>query len=224
MRQSTVRDVMTGEVLTVAYETPPADVITAMTSYDVSAVAVVDRDDQVVGVVTRTDVLSNIDLRAPDRHSRLPWRRPIEGPAWTVHSAGQMMSAPAMTVEPDATLAEAGRLMLRQGVNRLLVVGPGRRLLGIVTAGDLLKIHQRSDEVIRAGVREVLATLPVRDLALGVYDGVTTVAGTVPDARTATLVQRLVRDVPGVTAVRNEVTVKAAAPVAAGRIFQTAAK
>jgi CBS domain-containing protein len=216
MRQLTVGDVMTGEVLSVAYDTPPGEVVAAMAGFDVSAVAVVDGDDQIVGVVTRTDVLRNIDLRAPDRRSRAPWRRPVEGPVWTVRSAGRMMSAPATTVERDATLAQAGRLMRRHAVNRLVVAGPGRRLLGIVTAADLLKIHDRPDEVIRADVAEALATMPVRDLALGVHDGVTTVAGAIPDARTATLVQSLVRGVPGVTVVHNELTVDppAAAPAA----------
>jgi CBS domain-containing protein len=207
MQQWIVRDVMTTEVLTVDYDMPPAEVITTMNRYDVSALAVADSYDSVLGIITRTDVLNAIDVRHPDRPRRRRWRRPAVTPAFIARSAGEMMSAPALTVAPGATLAQAGRLMREHRVNRLLVTGPDRRLLGVVTAADLLKVYERSDEEIRADVRRALATLPTQDLAFGVYDGVATVAGTVADPRTATTLERLVRDVPGVTRVRNEVVV-----------------
>src|SRR5689334_8919186 len=136
---------MTTEVLTVDYDTPPAEVIETMTRYDVSALAVADAYDSVLGIITRTDVLNAIEVREPERRRRKRWRRPVETPAFTARSAGQMMSAPAMTVEPGATLAEAGRLMRERRVNRLLVTGVDRRLLGVVTAADLLKVYERPD-------------------------------------------------------------------------------
>lgn len=207
MQQWTVQDVMTTEVLTVDYDVPPADVVTTMKKYDVSALAVVDSYDSVMGVITRTDVLNTIEMKVPDRRSRAPWRRHAVTPAWTTRSAGQMMSAPALTVEPDATLAQAGRLMRERAVNRLLVTGPDRRLLGLVTAADLLKVYDRPDEAIRADVRLALSELPAQDLAFDVRDGVAAIAGTVAEARIATLLTQLVRDVPGVTAVRSELTV-----------------
>nr|WP_296065461.1 CBS domain-containing protein [uncultured Actinoplanes sp.] len=217
MQQSTVRDVMTTEVLTVDYDTPPAAVITTMTTYDVSALAVVDGYDSVLGVITRTDVLNGIEMPQPDRRPRLPWRRPAATPVFTARTAGRMMSAPALTVAPDVTLAQAGRLMRRNAVNRLLVIGADRRLLGIVTAADLLKVYDRPDEVIRAGVRQALAALPARDVAFDVHDGVVMIAGTVAHARTRTLLERRVRDVSGVTAVHNEIAVAPPAILADSR-------
>ena len=207
MRQWKVRDVMTAEVLTVDYDTPLDEVVTTMTTYDVSALAVADVHDSVLGIITRTDVLRALEPPEPDQRRR--WRRPAVTPAFTARSAGQMMSAPAMTVAPGVTLAQAGRLMRDRGVNRLLVTGADRRLLGVVTAADLLKVYERSDEEIRADVRQVLATLPTRDLAFDVRDGVATMAGAVADGRTATLLERLVGDVPGVTAVHSEIVVPA---------------
>jgi len=215
VQQWKVRDVMTTEVLTVDYETPPARVIETMARYDVSALAVADAYDSVLGIITRTDVLNAIDVRHPDQRPRKRWRRPVVTPAFIARSAGEMMSAPAMTVTPDVTLAQAGRLMREHRVNRLLVTGPDRRLLGVVTAADLLKVYERSDEAIRADIRQVLATLPTQDLAFGVHDGVATMAGTVAEARTATLLERLVRDVPGVTTVHSEIVVARSAAVAA---------
>ena len=214
MRQWTVRDVMTAEVLTMDYDTPPAEVVTMMTTHDVSAVAIVDDHDSVVGIVTRTDVLNSMEMRAGDGRSRVLRRRPGARPAWTARSGGQMMSAPALTVGPDATLGQAGRVMRRHHVNRLLVAGPDRRLLGIVSATDLLKVHDRSDEVVRAEVRQALARLPAADVAVGVHDGVATIAGVVPDARTAALLPPLVHDVPGVSAIHNQVAIAPAAAAA----------
>ncbi|WP_433364806.1 CBS domain-containing protein [Actinoplanes sp. CA-142083] len=215
MQQWTVRDVMTPEVLTVGYDTPPAGVITTMTRYDVSALAVVDRYDSVLGIITRTDVLSGIEAREPERRPRLPWRRPVTTPSFLARSAGEMMSAPALTVAPEVTLAQAARIMRHGAVNRLLVTGAGRRLLGVVTAADLLKVYERPDEAIRADVWQVLTALPSEDVAFAVHDGVATMAGTVPDARTATVIERLVRDVPGVTAVRNEIVAAPPTPAPA---------
>jgi len=215
VQQWKVRDVMTTEVLTVDYDTPPAEVVETMTRHDVSALAVADAYDSVLGIITRTDVLNAIEVRPPDRQPRGRWRRPAVTPALTATSAGQMMSAPAMTVAPDATLAQAGRLMRERGVNRLLVTGADRRLLGVVTAADLLKVYERSDEEIRADIRQVLATLPTQDLAFGVHDGVATMAGTVTDSRTATLLERLIRDVPGVTTVHSEIVIAPSTAVAA---------
>jgi len=215
VQQWKVRDVMTTEVLTVDYDTPPAEVIETMTRYDVSALAVADAYDSVLGIITRTDVLNAIEVRQPDRRPRGRWRRPVVRPAFTARSAGQMMNAPAMTVAPEETLAQAGRLMRERGVNRLLVTGADRRLLGVVTAADLLKVYERADQEIQSAVRQVLATLPTQDLAVGVDDGVATVSGTVADPRTATVLERVVRDVPGVTAVRSEIVVAPATAVAA---------
>jgi CBS domain-containing protein len=221
MQPRTVRDVMTNEVLTVDYDAAPAEVVRTMTAHDVSAVAVAGKYDNVLGVVTRTDVLAGLDVRSAVRPSRLPWRRPVVTPAWIARSAGEMMSAPARTVGPDATLAEAGRRMRRDAVNRLLVTGPRGRLLGIVTAADLLRQHDRADEDVRADVRRALAPLPAADVAADVHDGVATVAGTVPDPRTAALLWQLLRGVPGVTAVRGEITVAAPAGPTAGHGART---
>lgn len=212
MQQWTVRDVMTPEVLTVDYDASPAEVVTTMTKYDVSALAVADTHDSVLGIITRTDVLNGMAVEDPERAPRVPWRRPVPRPAFTVRSAGEMMTAPALTVGPEVTLAQAGRLMRRHAVNRLLVTGADRRLLGIVTGADLLAVYDRPDEEISADVRQVLARLPAPDVAYGVHDSVATMAGTVAQARTATLLERLIRDVPGVTAVHSEIVV--AAPTA----------
>jgi CBS domain-containing protein len=141
MQQSKVRDVMTNQVLTVATDAPPTEVIAVMTSHDVSAVAVADDFDVVLGVLTRTDVLSAMAWRTETPRSRLPWRRRTRPTFfWRRTTARQMMTAPAVTIAPDMTPAQAGRRMREADVNRLLVTDHRQRLLGIVSAGDPLEV------------------------------------------------------------------------------------
>jgi CBS-domain-containing membrane protein len=156
MRAPNVRDVMTNEVLIVPADAEPAEVVSRLTAHDVSALAVVDTFDVVIGVVSRSDVLKSMTWPQPQSQRPGPlarlWGRPRPGVAWRRTTAREMMSAPAMTIGPDETTAQAARRMHRAGVKRLLVTDRRRRLLGIVTAADLIKIHGRTDDDLRAGI------------------------------------------------------------------------
>jgi CBS-domain-containing membrane protein len=157
MQQWTVRDVMTSQVLTVAADAGPAEVISLMTAHDVSALAVADDHDVVIGVLTRTDVLNSMSWSATPPPGGRPWRRRAR-PELTWHraTARQMMTAPPLTVGPEASLPAAGDLMRREGVKRLLVVDHRRRLLGVVAAADLLTALRRTDEPGVRGASEAL--------------------------------------------------------------------
>ena len=60
-------------------------------------------------------------------------------------TAGQAMTAPALTIASDRHISEAAALMTARGVNRLPVVDDGR-LVGIVTRADLVRAYVRSDD------------------------------------------------------------------------------
>lgn len=51
----------------------------------------------------------------------------------------EIMTVGPLTVEPETTLADAGRIMLDQNLSALPVTDRGGRLLGIVTDGDMLR-------------------------------------------------------------------------------------
>ena len=57
-----------------------------------------------------------------------------------------MLTAPAVTIGPPATLAEAARRLHAVGVKRLPVIDASGQLAGIVSRTDLLKFFLRSDE------------------------------------------------------------------------------
>ena len=51
----------------------------------------------------------------------------------------EIMSAPVLTIEPDALAADAARLMEENRVRRIIVVDPDGYICGIVTDADVLE-------------------------------------------------------------------------------------
>ncbi len=81
---------------------------------------VIDRDGDLVGVLTRRDLLD--PRHAPET------------------SLATLIRRPPLIVPPGASLREAADVMVRENVGRLPVVERGR-LVGIVTRSDLLAAH-----------------------------------------------------------------------------------
>jgi CBS-domain-containing membrane protein len=95
-------------------------------------------------------------------------------------TAGDVMTAPAITVLPGASVVVAARLLDSAGIKRLPVVDANGRLCGIVTQHDLVKVFLRKDDAIADYVREDLSrlfgttTLPV---TVAVAEGVVALTG-----------------------------------------------
>ncbi len=60
--------------------------------------------------------------------------------------AADVMTARLITIRPTATVGEAARLMLQDGISGLPVVDAAGRLVGIVTEGDLLRRTETGTE------------------------------------------------------------------------------
>jgi CBS domain-containing protein len=54
--------------------------------------------------------------------------------------AAEIMSAPPLTVRPEATLLEIARLFTEKHINRAPVTDKAGRLLGMVSRGDLIRV------------------------------------------------------------------------------------
>lgn len=59
----------------------------------------------------------------------------------------KIMSAPIMTIAPDADITEAAKIMSRNKIRRLPVVERGK-LVGIVTASDITAVSPELTEVV----------------------------------------------------------------------------
>lgn len=197
-----VSDVMTRSVAAVDRGAAFKDIVRTLQDRKVSAVPVVDGGNQVVGIVSEADLLPKEEFRDsdPDRYTQL--RRLSDLAKAGSVTAGELMTAPALTVRADATLAQAARAMARARVKRLPVVDETGHLEGIVSRADLLKVFLRDDEEIAEEVRrEVVSYLfpgPSSAVRVEVREGVVTLGGRVRDTSLVPVAARLIRAVEGV--------------------------
>ncbi|MAF65326.1 MAG: hypothetical protein CMJ84_06670 [Planctomycetes bacterium] len=103
----------------------------------VGSLVVVDGDDRPLGVVTDRDIALHV----------LPTG--LDGARCSV---GDCMSGPAITLNSNASLCEASRLMRTSGVRRLPIIDGEGKLVGIVTADDLVAMIARQVQQLPAAV------------------------------------------------------------------------
>ncbi|MEL6581005.1 MAG: CBS domain-containing protein [Cyanobacteria bacterium J06621_12] len=145
----TVAEVMTTELITVSPETSLQEAIQILAEREISGLPVVDKQGQLVGVISETDLTwqatgvdtppyvmfldSIIYLQNPAKHNE------------EVHKAlGQTvedaMSDRPATVNSSQLVREAARIMHEQKVRRLPVVDDQGELVGMITQGDVIKM------------------------------------------------------------------------------------
>ncbi len=212
-----VRDVMTTPVVTVDRATPYKEIAVLLAEHRISAVPVLILGRHVAGVVSEADLLSVLDKHAREAHlesgGRLH-RHSGDKRHWGL-TAGELMTSPAITIHPDATLPAAARLMNSRHLKRLPVAeggggGLGGNLAGIVSRCDLLSVFLRPDEDIAREVREMLTQILFADPAsvtVRVRNGIVTLAGHLGSAEQHDLIPvavRLAWDTDGVVDVVNK--------------------
>ena len=94
------------------------------------------------------------------------------------------MTAPAITIGPDATIPAAARVMNTHHVRRLPVIDKDGKLVGIVSRRDLLSVFLRPDADIAHDVQQILARarLPTPRPHRDGQHGVVTLTGTLEPA------------------------------------------
>jgi CBS domain-containing protein len=127
-----------------------------MRSHHISGLPVVDPQKHVVGVVSEKDIVAALDRQVGIGHARgildillasyEPKRKDLLQRSVAALLNGVVkdaMSHPAVTVDSDASLGEAWRLLGRYSINRIPVVRDDT-LVGILTRQDVLSILGRS--------------------------------------------------------------------------------
>ena len=214
MGESNVRvgDVMTRDVVSVTPETPLKDVAAVLVERGVSGLPVCDADGAVVGVLSEADLLVK-QGGSPQRPGGLF--------AWFVETAsapdlaklrartaGEAMTAPAITVPAGSSVSEAARTMVSLGVNRLPVVEDGR-LVGIVSRADLVRLFTRSDEEIARDIRQDVVKrlwIAPERIEVEVEQGEVVLRGEAETEVEAELLLKRIPLVAGVVGVRSELS------------------
>lgn len=212
----TVGDVMTTGVLSVGPDTPLREIATTLFAGAVRAVPVLDADRRLLGVISEADLLLTAEHLEPVADH--PWRRHRPrhtGRPGPQHRAGaatarELMSTPAVTVEPTATVAAAARTMRERRLSWLPVTDPAGRMVGVLGRSDLLAVFLRDDATIRAEVTDgVLAGMLLVDparVSVEVVHGVVTLAGQLDTRTDAILAVRFVERLDGVVEVIDRLT------------------
>jgi len=212
---TTVRDVMTSDVITFRPETPLHDVASRLVGARISGAPVVADDGTLLGVVSEADILMKEQGSEAIAHRRLARVRgesaATKAAARKVAAtnAGEAMTAPPITIRAGASIAEAARIMTEHHVNRLPVVAEGA-LVGIVTRADLVRTFVRTDAELVEIIREEVLWRSMWVNPVGfdilVDGGHARIRGHVDRRSTADLIASVTAMVPGVVDVRSDIT------------------
>ncbi|QEC49924.1 CBS domain-containing protein [Baekduia soli] len=154
MAATTVAEIMDRDAPSVTEDAGVEDVIGLFKEHDVGALPVVNEGGRCVGVVTENDLViadEDGDLHIPHYielfggllffppELRAFERRLKKASAARVHD---LMSEPAVTIEPTATVHEAAHVIVERGHSHLPVAEHGR-YVGLITRADVLSaLHQ----------------------------------------------------------------------------------
>lgn len=140
----TVRAILSGKGDAVTSISPDAtvmDAVTLLATRRIGAVPVTD-GDTVLGIFSERDVIYGLDR---------------DGPAALEKRVGDVMTSPALTVEPNAQAMSAIALMTKRRIRHLPVV-EGTRMIGFISIGDLVKYRIDRIEDEAAALRDYIAS------------------------------------------------------------------
>ena len=136
-----VRDVMSKDVVTVHAGTSLPAAAELMVAKKVSGLPVLDAEDRVVGILTGADFMSAMNIEgagiANPLETLVRKRRARKGMGTIVDD---IMTRDPITIRAEDTLEHAVQRMDRNKVKRLVVTDGERRVRGIVSRSDMVKL------------------------------------------------------------------------------------
>ncbi len=140
----TVRAILSGKdgaVTSISPDATVADAVKLLATHRIGAVPVTDATG-VVGIFSERDVIYGLNR---------------EGAAALDKKVGDVMTSPALTVDPDAPVMSALSMMSRRRIRHLPVV-EGSVMVGFVSIGDLVKHRIDKIESEAAALRDYIAS------------------------------------------------------------------
>jgi len=131
-----VRDLMTKDVVTLDRNEKLTVADDIMKLGRIRHLPVVDEDGALTGIVSQRDLFHSGLLRA------LGYGSHARDQALGLLVLKEAMKTEVLTVTPDAPLAEAAQIMLKQKIGCLVVV-EGKKIVGILTESDFVKLALR---------------------------------------------------------------------------------
>lgn len=140
-------DIMTKEVVLVHPDTPLREVADLMSRKGVSGVPVVDNQGKLVGMISEKDFLKVLIGENSGQWNMMGLvARGLQGKNETAANllqgtAEEIMHSPVITVHPDTLLRDITELFSIHRINRVPVIDPTGRVVGMISRGDIIKVR-----------------------------------------------------------------------------------
>jgi len=155
LRQSslTAGEIMTTPVVSVYNDEPVRAAVAKMVKHDLKRLPVINEDRRLLGMVSRIDI-----FRVVAFHQGVASADDTPRPG---RSVTELMYTDMPTVAPQASLEEIVQALEASKRRRVIVVDAERRVLGIITDGDLLRRSQQKQlPSLTARLRSLLVGEP----------------------------------------------------------------
>ena len=215
-------DVMVRDVVTVRPDTDVAAAIKLLTEHDVSALPVLDREGDLVGLLSEADLIHRTEI-GTEKH-RPWWLEAVTGASTLAgefakshgKKVGEVMTDGVISVAEETPLSEIAALFERKRIKRVPVVKDGK-LVGIVSRSNLIQAlasavghidrHDETDRQIRFQLLSRLKDQPwtgfgERNITVG--NRVVHLWGLVGSEAERKALLALAENVPGVSRVADE--------------------
>jgi CBS domain-containing protein len=149
-------DVMVRDVVTVRPDDTVAEAVRRLVEHDVSALPVIDIDDNVVGVISEADLVHREEIGTEKHRS---WWLEAMTPASTLAGefakshglrVNEVMSTDVVSAAEDTPLGEIATLLERYRIKRVPILRGGK-LVGIVSRSNLIQALASSRTPAAAG-------------------------------------------------------------------------
>lgn len=118
-----VKAALTKDIIALNKDLSVKSVIKLMVRNNIGSVVVTDEGGKPVGIVTERDILKSIAYRRSKTETKVE----------------EIMSKPLISVAADASLGDAGEIMVKKKIRRLLVK-QNDKYIGIITQRDLQRL------------------------------------------------------------------------------------
>jgi CBS domain-containing protein len=149
-----IQDAMEKEVIKFQIDNRIIDVAGSLRENKISGAPVVDKEGNLVGIISEGDIMRLIEVHSPHINLILPapldlielpvrMKYEMDEIAEDMNKAaslliGEIMTKKVVTIKQDDDIVDAAQLMDTHDIKRLPVVDAEGKLVGIITRGDII--------------------------------------------------------------------------------------
>ena len=137
-----VKQLMSKKVIKVKAGSSLEQAATVLIKNKISGAPVVDAAGKMVGVISEKDLFTALYPNFTDILGDVSaWfdneKREYKLKAKKEIIIDSIMTKKVITISPDAAVLEAGGKLITNSIHRLVVIGPGKKIMGVITRSDI---------------------------------------------------------------------------------------